>query len=614
MARLLSVESLRTQFATSAGPVRAVDGLSFAIDRGEVLGLVGESGCGKSVTSLSIMRLVPPPGAIVGGHIRLDGNDLLDKDAEAMRRVRGARIGMVFQEPMTSLNPVFTIGDQIAAAVLAHAGGSRRAAWERAVEMLDHVQVPSPRERARDYPHQLSGGLRQRAMIALALAPGPQLLIADEPTTALDVTIQAQILDLLRRLQAERGMAVLLIKRAAAPLHARLAAVPAAPEPVRPTALVDRRSAAGSATGRRRMPVRSALPARAGAVSPRRARARREKTRARRRLPRGHGVMATPLLDVRGLEKRFAVGGAWMSGRRRVIHAVDGVSFTIERGEVLGLVGESGCGKSTTARLILRLIEPSAGSIRFEGHDLVALSPPRLWATRQRMQIVFQDPFASLNPRMRVGSIIAEPLAIYDRAGTAERQRRVGDLLEVVGLDPAFASRYPHELSGGQRQRIGIAAALALRPSLIVADEPVSALDVSVQAQVLNLLMALRRTFGLTYLFISHDLHVVLHMSDRVAVMYLGEIVEIGPRDALHRAPQHPYTQVLLSAVPVADPTLRRERIVPKGEVASPLAMPAGCRFHPRCPFAFDRCRVERPVLRSVNAGHEAACHLHDGR
>src|SRR5207245_1121679 len=335
------------------------------------------------------------------------------------------------------------------------------------------------------------------------------------------------------------------LQRAAAPLHARLAALPAAPEPVRPTALVDRRSAAGSATGQRRMPVRSALPARAGAVSPRRACARREKTRARRRLPRGHGVMATPLL---------------------------------------------------------------------EGHDLVTLSPPRLWATRQRMQIVFQDPFASLNPRMRVGSIIAEPLAIYGRADTADRQRQVGDLLEVVGLDPAFADRYPHELSGGQRQRIGIAAALALRPSLIVADEPVSALDVSVQAQVLNLLMALRRTFGLTYLFISHDLHVVLHMSDRVAVMYLGEIVEIGPRDALHRAPQHPYTQVLLSAVPVADPTLRRERIVPKGEVASPLAMPAGCRFHPRCPFAFDRCRVERPVLRSVNAGHEAACHLHDGR
>ena len=299
--------------------------------------------------------------------------------------------------------------------------------------------------------------------------------------------------------------------------------------------------------------------------------------------------MATPLLEVRGLEKRFAVGGAWMSGRRRVIHAVDGVSFTIERGEVLGLVGESGCGKSTTGRLILRLIEPSAGSIRFEGHDLVALSPPRLWATRQRMQIVFQDPFASLNPRMRVGSIIAEPLAIYGRADTADRQRQVGDLLEVVGLDPAFADRYPHELSGGQRQRIGIAAALALRPSLIVADEPVSALDVSVQAQVLNLLMALRRTFGLTYLFISHDLHVVLHMSDRVAVMYLGEIVEIGPRDALHRAPQHPYTQVLLSAVP------------------------AGCRFHPRCPFVFDRFRIERPLLRKVGAGHEAACHLHDG-
>jgi len=319
-----------------------------------------------------------------------------------------------------------------------------------------------------------------------------------------------------------------------------------------------------------------------------------------------------PLVEVQGLEKRFSVGGAWLSGRRRVIHAVDGVSFTIERGEVLGLVGESGCGKTTTGRLILRLIEPSAGSIRFEGHDLMALSPPRLWATRQRMQIVFQDPFASLNPRMRVGSIIAEPLAIYERAGATERRRQVSELLDVVGLDPAFAERYPHELSGGQRQRIGIAAALALRPSLIVADEPVSALDVSVQAQVLNLLMDLRRRFGLTYLFISHDLHVVLHMSDRVAVMYLGEIVEIGPRDALYHAPRHPYTQGLLSAAPVADPTLRRERIVPKGEVASPLAVPSGCRFHPRCPFVFARCRVERPRLRKLGAGHEAACHLND--
>jgi peptide/nickel transport system ATP-binding protein len=320
------------------------------------------------------------------------------------------------------------------------------------------------------------------------------------------------------------------------------------------------------------------------------------------------------LVDVRGLEKRFTVGGAWLGRRRRVIHAVDGVSFTIERGEVLGLVGESGCGKSTTGRLLLRLIEPSAGSIRFEGHDLTALDPARLWATRQRMQIVFQDPFASLNPRMRVGRIIAEPLAIYGRADAAARRRQVAELLEVVGLPSAFAARYPHELSGGQRQRIGIAAALALRPSLIVADEPVSALDVSVQAQVLNLLMDLRRRFGLTYLFISHDLHVVLHISDRVAVMYLGEIVEIGPREALHLTPKHPYTQVLLSAVPVADPTLRRERIVPKGEVASPLAVPSGCRFHPRCPFAFDRCRVERPLLQTVGGGHQAACHLHDAR
>jgi len=305
------------------------------------------------------------------------------------------------------------------------------------------------------------------------------------------------------------------------------------------------------------------------------------------------------------------VGGAWITRRRRVIRAVDGVSFALARGETLGLVGESGCGKSTTGRLILRLIEPSAGHVRFEGRDLVALSARELWAARQRMQIVFQDPFGSLNPRMRVGRILAEPLAIYGRADAAGLHRRTAELLEVVGLDPAFAQRYPHELSGGQRQRIGIAAALALQPSFIVADEPVSALDVSIQAQVLNLLMDLRHRFGLTYLFISHDLHVVLHMSDRVAVMYLGEIVEIGSREAVHREPKHPYTQALLSAIPVADPSLRRERIVPRGEVASPLDVPTGCRFHPRCPFAFDRCRVERPLPRAVGAGHEAACHLY---
>jgi len=321
--------------------------------------------------------------------------------------------------------------------------------------------------------------------------------------------------------------------------------------------------------------------------------------------------MPGPLLEVQSLVKQFDVGGAWLSRRRRVIRAVDGISFTLDPGETLGLVGESGCGKSTTGRLILRLLAPSAGQIRFEGRDLLALPPRELWTTRQRMQIVFQDPFGSLNPRMRVGGIIAEPLAIYHQVNGQGQRRRVSELLEVVGLDPGLADRYPHELSGGQRQRIGIAAALSLHPSLIVADEPVSALDVSVQAQVLNLLMDLRRRFGLTYLFISHDLHVVLHMSDRVAVMYLGEIVEVGGRDLVHREPKHPYTQGLLAAVPVADPTLRRERVIPRGEVATPLAVPTGCRFHPRCPLAFDRCRVERPVLRVVGPGHTAACHLY---
>jgi len=321
-----------------------------------------------------------------------------------------------------------------------------------------------------------------------------------------------------------------------------------------------------------------------------------------------------PLLEVRGLAKQFESGSAWFRRGRQQIRAVDGVNLVIERGETLGLVGESGCGKSTTARLILRLVEPSAGHIRFEGRDLLDLSGAELWSVRQRMQIVFQDPFGSLNPRMRVGSIIAEPLTIYGHGDAAGRRRRTFELLELVGLEAGFAARYPHELSGGQRQRVGIAAALALQPGLVVADEPVSALDVSIQAQVLNLMSDLRRRLQLTYLFISHDLQVVLHMSDRVAVMYLGEIVEIGSRDSIYREPKHPYTQVLLSAIPVTDLALRRERIVPKGEVANALAVPSGCRFHPRCPFAFGRCRVERPVAREVQPGHQVACHLNDER
>lgn len=322
--------------------------------------------------------------------------------------------------------------------------------------------------------------------------------------------------------------------------------------------------------------------------------------------------MAQPLLQVLNLAKHFRVGGIWLARRQRVIRAVDGVSFELQVGETLGLVGESGCGKSTTGRLILRLIEPTEGSIRFEGRDLMALSARNLWQARQRMQIVFQDPFGSLNPRMRVGDIVGEPLRIYARVDAVGRRRRVAELLEVVGIDAAFAARYPHQLSGGQRQRIGIAAALALQPSLIVADEPVSALDVSVQAQVLNLLMDLKHRFGLTYLFISHDINVVLHMSDRVAVMYLGEIVEIAARDGIYRAPKHPYTQALLSAVPVPDPSVRRERTILRGELASPLSLPSGCRFHPRCPSAFHRCTVERPPLRDLGGGRQVACHLYD--
>jgi len=324
--------------------------------------------------------------------------------------------------------------------------------------------------------------------------------------------------------------------------------------------------------------------------------------------------MATPLLDVRGLEKRFAVGGAWIRSRRRFIHAVDGVSFTIERGEVLGLVGESGCGKSTTGRLILRIIEPSAGTIQFEGHDLLALSPPRLWATRQRMQIVFQDPFASLNPRMRVGTIVAEPLAIYGRADATERRRQVSELLDVVGLDPSFAERYPHELSGGQRQRIGIAAALALRPSLIVADEPVSALDVSVQAAVVNLLTEIQAARGATLIFISHDLAVVRYLADHVAVMYLGTVAEAGPVERIFAPPHHPYTEALLSAVPVPDPEHDVARILLDGPVPSAGEMPRGCPFSTRCPRRVGAiCDDTPPPVQHLAGGHRIACHIPAG-
>ncbi len=597
-------------------------GVSLAVGHGEIVGLVGESGSGKTLTALSVLRLVPPPGR-VSGRIRLDGvgGDLLTLPEREMRKVRGGRIGFVFQEPATALNPVYTVGFQIAEAVRAHRRVSRREALDEAARLLDRVALPDARRRLGDYPHQLSGGQRQRVGIAMALAAGPDLLLADEPTTALDVTIQAQILELLEGLRADLGLSVLLIThdlgivaetcdRAAvmhrgeiveeadvetlfrAPAHpytrSLLAAVPGVPSPPAPlpSALPDHRE---------RGDVALSSPGASPAFSP----LSRE---VGMRMGEGGQGGEGPLLSARELTKTFPT-------RRGRVSAVAAVDLEIRRGECLALVGESGSGKTTLGRCLVRLIEPDSGRVLFDGEDLLALGTKELRTQRRRFQMVFQDPYGSLDPRQRVGSIVAEPLAIHDRVPRAGRAARVEELLTTVGLDPALAGRYPHQLSGGQRQRVGIARALAVEPELLVADEPVSALDVSVRAQVLDLLAGLRRRLGLAMLFISHDLAAVAQLADRVAVLYLGRLVELAPSAELFRRPLHPYTFSLLSAVPAPVPRRRRDRIVLRGELPSPFEPPSGCPFHPRCPIARPHCAVEVPELAAAGPeSHPAAC------
>ncbi|NCX11661.1 MAG: ABC transporter ATP-binding protein [Betaproteobacteria bacterium] len=554
---LLQVRDLKVHFRTDAGILHAVDGIDFHIHRAETLGVVGESGCGKSVTAMAIMKLLAmPPGFIAGGEIRFADRDLLKLDSGAMRKVRSREIAMIFQEPMTSLNPVFSVGEQIAEALRLHEGLSQRQAIAKTIEMLALVNIPKADKRVYDYPHQFSGGMRQRVMIAMALACNPKLLIADEPTTALDVTIQAQILDLLNRLKEQMGMAIMLITHAM------------------------------------------------GVVA--------ETTQRVIVMYAGKVVEEAPVEQL-FREPLHPYTQGLIGSIPRIDHAVDGVSFDLHAGETLGLVGESGCGKSTTGRCILRLIEPSHGQVWFDNREVTAMDKASLRATCRDMQIIFQDPFASLNPRMTVENIIGEALSIHRLAKTREAyEERIVSLLETVGLHADHRRRFPHEFSGGQRQRIGIARALAVSPKLIVCDEPVSALDVSIQAQVINLLEDLQAKFGLTYLFIAHDLSVVEHISNRVAVMYLGRIVEIAAARALYTDPRHPYTEALLSAVPIPDPTVRRKRIVLTGDVPNPINPPKGCHFHPRCPKAMARCREEAPMLKDLGQGHLAACHLND--
>ena len=600
---VLSVQGLTTSFRVADSWQAVVRDISFEIGAQETLAIVGESGSGKSVTALSIMRLVSLATGRIEGRIELDGKDLLSLPEEQMRDVRGGDIGMIFQEPMTSLNPVLTVGFQVAEVLRRHRAMDTRTAEAEALRLFDLVRIPDARQRARDFPHTFSGGMRQRVMIAIALACQPRLLIADEPTTALDVTIQAQILELIRELQTEIGMSVMFITHdmcVVAEIADRVAVmfngdkveegsaqtIFAAPQHAYTRRLLAAVPRLGALRG-------SELPHRFQVLELDSANTRPPEAEAEAEAESGPASISQlpdaepdrrgdPLLDVQGLTTRFAVRGGFLGRTKGQVYAVENVSFTLRAGETLALVGESGCGKSTTGRSIMRLIEPSAGSVLFEGRDMLTLNAGELRALRRRMQMIFQDPYGSLNPRKTVGAAIREPLRVHGLYAGAEADARVATLLQQVGLLPEHALRFPHEFSGGQRQRLCIARALALEPKLIVADESVSALDVSIKAQVVNLMLDLQRELGLAYLFISHDIAIVERVSHRIAVMLLGEIVEIGPRAAVLDNPQHPYTQKLITAVPVPDPALeKRSKGLLTEEINSPVR-PLGYQFKQR--------------------------------
>jgi peptide/nickel transport system ATP-binding protein len=666
---LLSVKDLKVRIGSGDNAVRPVDGVTFDIRRGETVALLGESGCGKSMTALALLRLLPRPGGeIVGGSVELDGDDLLALTENGMRTVRGARIAMIFQEPMTSLNPVMTVGAQIAESLAQHKGLRGKAARKRVLELLDDVGIPDVERRYDEYPHQLSGGMKQRVMIAIALAGDPDLLIADEPTTALDVTIQAQVLELIKKLQQEHGMAVLLITHdlgVVSDIADRVAVMYAgqlveqAPRDVffsRPRHPYSDKLFAALPDSSKREQRLAVIP---GTVPPltqtfsgcrfadRCARAwdhcqshvphwfdtgQGQGVRCHladeNLFPPSRGTQATEtagetrdvaevsapeaLLDVNELKVHFPIQKGLFKRVVGHVRAVDGVSLSIPRAQTLALVGESGCGKTTVGKGILQLLKPTAGSVRFEALELTRLKGEALRKQRANFQIIFQDPFSSMNPRMSVGDIIEEGMVAQRIGGNAQqRKQRVSELLQQVGLRAEHAYRYPHEFSGGQRQRICIARALAVDPKLIVCDEPTSALDVSVQAQILNLLQDLQRELGLSFLFITHNISVVSYLADRVAVMYLGRIVEEGGVEDVLDSPQHPYTQALLSAVPMVDGNNAREVIRLEGDMPSPSNPPKGCHFHPRCQHAKPECREVYPPVTDLSDGHQVRCHLY---
>jgi len=680
---VLSVKGLRTYFDTDEGLVRAVDDISFDIRKGEIFSLVGESGCGKSMTALSLLRLVPSPGRIIAGEINLNGTDLLILPEEAMRQQRGRKIAMIFQEPMTALNPVMTIGNQISEVIVHHFSETQKGSYRRTLALLDQVGIPDPAHRYFEYPHQMSGGMKQRVMIAMALAGEPDLLIADEPTTALDVTIQAQILDLLRTIQKARGMAILFITHDLGVVSetADCVAVMYAGQ------IVERSDRASffanplhpyskklfdslpykSKRGSMLTMIRGTVPSLAspftgcrfanrcdwaweicGPVPPKWIKAEEggegagvlchlydtepaasintlsptgqtwesgdeEESDPQKQhdMEKGVSTLGPPLLQVSVLTVHFPIYKGIFRSVAGFVKAVDGVSFEINAGQTVALVGESGCGKTTTGKAILQLIQPTRGLVSFRGIDLEAISKKELRNLRKEFQMVFQDPYASLNPRMAIGEILSEGLWVTNTNKT-EIPARIDQLLEQVGLSSDAKGRYPHEFSGGQRQRVSIARALSVNPKLIVCDEPTSALDVSVQAQILNLLKNLQKNLGLGYLFITHNLSIVEYFADEVAVMYLGRIIEYGKVDEVLETPLHPYTQALLSAVPKIDPKTNREIVHLEGDIPSPIAPPSGCHFHPRCPQALPICKETYPSATQKGPSHKVLCHLYN--
>ncbi len=559
---IAQIRKLRVEFQTKDGPVVGVEDVSFEVNPGETLCIVGESGSGKSVSSLSLMRLVEfGGGEIAGGELifdRRDGEemDLSTADQDLMKQIRGNEIGMIFQEPMTALNPVFTVGRQLTEGLRIHKNMSKSAAEARALELLRQVRIPEPERRLKQYPHELSGGMRQRVVIAMAMACEPRLLIADEPTTALDVTIQAEILALMDRLKRETGTAVMFIT------HDMAVVAQMADRVV--VMYRGNKVEEGSVTEIFENPQHEYTKALLAAV-PKLGEMRGKSAPEPMKLLGAEGQKIAPihgtedlLLSVKNLTTRFPVKGGLLRRTISYVHAVEDISFDLNKGQTLSLVGESGCGKSSAGRSILRLVEPMSGEVSLDGVDIMKLNPTGLRKARLDMQMIFQDPFASLNPQMQLIDQVAEPMRNYGVASGSELQDRVASLFDRVQLPRSFMRRFPHEMSGGQRQRIAIARALALNPKLIVADEAVSALDVSVQAQVLNLMMELQSELGLSYLFISHDMAVVERVSHYVGVMYLGRIVELGPRARVFENPQHPYTQALMKAVPIADPNQRK--------------------------------------------------------